>query len=283
MPIYVQMESADVWGNPKNFCLDENFMPKEVAGCPPDAFSEDGQLWGNPIYDFAYMKKRGYDWWTARMAHMFKLCDVVRIDHFRAFDSYYCIPYGAKDAKNGVWRDGPGLQFFQQLEKKLGKMPVIAEDLGFLTERVRKLVDDTGFPGMKILQFAFNPWDNSVYLPHNFVRNCVVYPGTHDNNTIRGWYEQDASWEEKDYFRCYTGMPEGGDPVWTMIRAAFSSVADTVIVAMQDILGLGAEARMNVPSTVGTNWKWRALPGQIHDQAREKLKKYTYTFGRGRK
>lgn len=265
IPIYVPVDSADVWGSPKNFALDENYVPIEVAGCPPDAFSADGQLWGNPVYDFKYMKRRGYAWWVARFAQLFKLCDIVRVDHFRAFDAYYCIPFGSENARTGVWREGPGLDFFRTVEKKLGlaQLPLVAEDLGFLTESVYKLVKDTGYPGMKILQFAFNPWDKSTYLPHNYDRNCIVYAGTHDNNTSIGWYQQDADPGTREFFQFYTGMPEGGNPAEAMMRTAMTSVADTAIVTMQDVIGLGAEARMNVPSTVGGNWSWRAMAGQI--------------------
>jgi 4-alpha-glucanotransferase len=280
VPIYVPVDSADVWSNPEIFALDEDYVPIEVSGCPPDAFTEEGQLWGNPVYNFEYMKKDGYSWWVSRFRQLFKLCDVVRVDHFRAFDSYYCIPRDAKNAKVGVWREGPGYEFFKTVMEQLGDLPLVAEDLGFLTESVRELVRQTGFPGMKILQFAFDPSDENDYLPYNHERNCIVYPGTHDNNTARGWYEGDADWKTRRFFRLYTNMRDDESPAQAMIRTAYGSVADTAIIAMQDVLGLGAEARMNIPSTVGCNWAWRAREEQIDGVKGKWLHEMAAVFGR---
>ena len=280
VPIYVPVESADVWSNPDIFLLDEDYVPIEMSGCPPDVFSQEGQLWGNPVYNFEYMKKEGYSWWVSRFRQLFKLCDVVRVDHFRAFDSYYCIPKGAPNAKTGVWRKGPGMDFFKAVKDQLGDLPLVAEDLGDLTESVRELVRKTGYPGMKILQFAFNPADRSTYLPHNYDKNCIVYPGTHDNNTVCGWYAGDADRQTRDFFRFYTSMRTDETPARAMIRTAYASVADTAIAAMQDILELGAEARMNIPSTVGGNWAWRAREEQITGEKSRWLHKLADAFGR---
>ena len=280
VPIYVPVESADVWSNPDIFLLDEDYVPIEMSGCPPDVFSQEGQLWGNPVYNFEYMKKEGYSWWVSRFRQLFKLCDVVRVDHFRAFDSYYCIPKGAPNAKTGVWRKGPGMDFFKAVKEQLGDLPLVAEDLGDLTESVRELVRKTGYPGMKILQFAFNPADRSTYLPHNYDKNCIVYPGTHDNNTVCGWYAGDADRQTRDFFRFYTSMRTDETPARAMIRTAYASVADTAIAAMQDILELGAEARMNIPSTVGGNWAWRAREEQITVEKSRWLHKLADAFGR---
>lgn len=256
MPIYVAADSADVWACPHLFRLDADGAPVEVAGCPPDAFSKDGQLWGNPLYDWKAMEKDGYDWWCRRIQAACTLFDVVRIDHFRGFEAYYAIPGGATTAQKGRWRKGPGMKLFRRVRERLGDLPIIAEDLGFLTPAVHKLLKATGFPGMKVLQFGFDPEEESAYLPHNYPPNCVVYTGTHDNDTINGWAEsteEDVVQYARDYLRL--GTDESLN--WCMMKAALASPADTAILTMQDLLGLGSEGRMNTPSTVGGNWQWR--------------------------
>ena len=263
VPIYVALDSADVWSNPKQFYLDKKLEPVAVAGCPPDAFSEDGQLWGNPLFRWDVMKKDGYTWWVNRIRGMARLYDIVRIDHFRGFDSYYAIPYGNDTAREGKWMKGPGMDLFRTLEKKLGKVDIIVEDLGFLTPSVHKLLKDTGFPGMKVIQFAFDSREGSDYLPHN-------YPG---------WMET-APGASVKFAKDYLNLTKKEGYHWGMMRAAWSSVADMAIVPMQDLLGLGSEARMNTPSTLGDNWKWRATPEQINDKLAKKLWKYMQMYGR---
>ena len=279
VPIYVAMDSADVWANPTQFYLDKDLNPIEVAGCPPDAFSADGQLWGNPLFRWDVMKKDSYSWWTKRISAMAKLYDIVRIDHFRGFDSFYAIPAKDDTAKNGVWKDGPGMDLFNVLEKKLGKLPIIVEDLGFLTPSVKKLLKDSGFPGMKVIQFAFDSREDSDYLPHNYPQHCVVYTGTHDNDTVMGWMKtapKDCVRFAKDYLNLT--KEEGYN--WGMMRAAWSSVADMAIVPMQDLLGLDSKARINIPSTTGGNWQWRATPEQIDNKLAKKLHKCMQMYAR---
>ncbi len=258
IPIYVAFDSADTWASPELFQLDENRVPTSVAGTPPDAFSKTGQLWGNPLYEWKHHKETGYEWWIKRMRHCQRLYDVVRIDHFRAFDEYYAIPYGDKTAVNGKWVKGPGIGLFKAMKKELGDINVIAEDLGFLTPTVLKLVKDTGFPGMKVLQFAFDSREDSDYLPHNYVKNCVVYTGTHDNYTILSWYDS-ISKKDRKYADDYLNNEghTGKELAWDYIRLAMASCADTCIIPMQDYLCLGVEGRINVPSTTGGNWVWR--------------------------
>lgn len=279
VPIYVAGDSADVWANPKQFYLDEDLNPIEVAGCPPDGFSADGQLWGNPLFRWDEMKKDNYAWWTKRIKAMSELYDIIRIDHFRGFDSYYAIPAKDKTAKNGKWKQGPGMDLFNQLEKKLGKLPIIVEDLGFLTDSVRKLLKDSGFPGMKVIQFAFDSREGSDYLPHTYTSHCVVYTGTHDNDTVMGWMKTAPKASVKFAIE-YLNLTEEEGYNWGMMRAAWSSVADMAIVPMQDLIGLGSEARINIPSTLGENWKWRALEGQITKDLAKKLYKYMQMYGR---
>ena len=257
IPIYVAFDSADTWSNDKLFQLDEEGYPTAVAGCPPDAFAKTGQLWGNPLYDWDYHKKTEYAWWMKRLAHSFSMYDVVRIDHFRGFDAYWAVPYKDKTAENGKWCDGPGYAFFQTMKKQLGDRQVIAEDLGFLTKRVKRLVKRTGYPGMKILQFAFDADGDSEYLPHHYSSNCVVYTGTHDNDTTLGWYRT-LSAKDRKFADSYLNIGRNKKDVqWVFIRAALASVADTAIIPMQDYLGLSGEARINTPSTLGGNWQWR--------------------------
>mgnify|MGYP005958321795 FL=1 len=279
VPIYVAGDSADVWANPDQFYLDENLEPIEVAGCPPDTFSDDGQLWGNPLFRWDVMKKDGYTWWTRRIKAMSELYDIIRIDHFRGFDSYYAIPAKDDTAKNGQWKEGPGMDLFTELEKKLGKLPIIVEDLGFLTPSVHKLLKDSGFPGMKVIQFAFDSREESDYLPHTYTNHCVVYTGTHDNDTVMGWMKTAPKASVK-YAKEYLNLTKEEGYNWGMMRAAWSSVADMAIVPMQDILGLGSEARINTPSTLGENWKWRATPEQIDTKIAKKLHHYMQMYGR---
>lgn len=283
IPIYVAFDSADTWSDPKLFQFDADRKPVAVAGCPPDAFSKTGQLWGNPLYDWKYHKKTGYGWWIKRMRHCLKLYDVVRVDHFRAFDEYYAIPYGDKTAEFGKWKKGPGLKFFKTLKKELGDINVIAEDLGFLTPSVLKLVKDTGFPGMKVLQFAFDSREESDYLPHNYDKNCVVYTGTHDNDTLLGWYDS-ISKADRAFADRYVNNRghKGSELVWDYIRLALSSTADTCIIPMQDFLALDSSARINTPSTLGGNWAWRMKEGAFTDEIAKKMKDMTVLYCRKR-
>lgn len=272
LPIYTAADSADVWAAPEQFQLDASGRPIEVAGCPPDAFSEDGQLWGNPLFDWEYMKRDGYRWWLRRIGFQFEIYDTLRIDHFRGFESYYAIAYGEKTARNGRWRKGPGLEFFQAVERALGQRDIVAEDLGFLTEDVYRLLEDTGYPGMKVLEFAFsNPEEGSDYLPHTYPRHCVAYAGTHDNDTIQGWMVN-ASQTETMFAKDYLRLSEEEGYHWGMLRGIWASPADLAVVQLQDVLGLGTQARMNIPSTLGGNWQWRMLPGQCSDELAKKLR-----------
>ena len=259
IPIYVALDSADAWSHPELFQMDENGRPKSVAGCPPDAFSEDGQLWGNPLYNWDYHKQTGYDWWVRRMEHCCSLYDVVRVDHFRGFDEYFAIPAGDTTAKNGRWEKGPGMDLFRTLEQRLGHKDIIAEDLGLITDSVRKLVKDSGFPNMKVLGFAFDADGQSDHLPHRYMSsNMVCYTGTHDNETLMQWFDGLDKKTLKFVEDYMNGLPGDREQIkWAFIRLAMLSVADTCIIPLQDYLGLGQEARMNFPSTFGTNWKWR--------------------------
>lgn len=281
IPIYVAFDSADTWANPELFQFDSKGYPKAVAGCPPDGFSVTGQLWGNPLYDWPYHKKTGYEWWIKRIAHCKKLYDVVRVDHFRAFDEYYAIPYGDPTAEYGKWKKGPGIGLFKAMEKELGKCDIIAEDLGYLTDSVKKLVGVSGYPGMKVLQFAFDSREESDYLPHNYNKNSVVYTGTHDNDTVRGWFDKLQKNDKK--FACeYLNIPaEDSDEVsWHFIRIAMESVSDTCIIPMQDYLSLGEEARINTPSTLGGNWVWRMSKDALTASLAKRIYSITKTYGR---
>lgn len=279
IPIYVAFDSADTWASPELFQLDDECIPVAVAGCPPDFFSATGQLWGNPLYRWDYHKETGYDWWMRRIAHCYKLFDVVRIDHFRGFDEYYSIPYGDPTAEFGHWEKGPGYDLFAVMKKKLGKKEVIAEDLGFLTPSVLKLVAKTGYPGMKIIEFAFDSDETNDYLPHNYTHNSVVYTGTHDNDTVLGWFET-LKRKDQAFAKRYLGVKNKKDINWHFIRLAMSSVADTCIIPMQDYLGLGKEGRINTPSTLGDNWKWRMAEGQLTDELAERIYTMTKTYAR---
>ena len=279
IPIYVAFDSADTWANPELFLLDKKNTPIDVAGCPPDAFSATGQLWGNPLYRWDYHKETGFEWWMKRIKHCYELYDVVRIDHFRGFDEYYAIPFGSPTAENGEWRKGPGYDLFETMKKKLGDKEVIAEDLGFLTPSVIRLVKKTGFPGMKILQFAFDSREESDYLPHNYGKNCIVYTGTHDNETTRGWFDK-LPRNDKKFAKEYLGLKNNKDAVWECIRACFASVSDTAIIPMQDYLELPDYARINTPSTLGGNWVWRMKKGSLTKELSEKMHDYARIYGR---
>ncbi len=280
IPIYVAGDSADVWANPKQFLLDEDCNPIEVAGCPPDAFSDDGQLWGNPLYDWEYMKKDGYSWWKNRIEHLCNMCDVIRIDHFRGFESYYCIPAESKTAKIGEWRKGPGIDFFKEIESSLGKKNIIAEDLGYLTPAVKKMLKQSKYPGMKVLQFAFDTDDDNDYLLHNFTKNSVAYTGTHDNDTVVGFMTKTAPRKTRKRARDYLRLTRKEGYTWGFIKAVLSSNSDTAIITMQDLLGLGNDARMNYPSTIQNNWQWRAKPDYLSNELAEKLYYYTNLYQR---
>ncbi len=279
IPIYVAFDSADTWANPELFQLDKDNVPIDVAGCPPDAFSATGQLWGNPLYKWDYHKKTGYKWWIKRIAQCYNLYDVVRIDHFRGFDEYYAIPYGNPTAEIGEWRKGPGIELFDIMKKELGPKRIIAEDLGFLTKSVIRLVQKTGYPGMKILEFAFDSREESDYLPHNYTKNCVVYTGTHDNETALGWFKN-LPRQDKKFAKEYLGINYAKDAVWAMIRAAFGSVSDTAIIPMQDYLELDAYARINTPSTLGGNWVWRMKKDALSKELCQKMHDYARIYGR---
>ncbi len=284
IPIYVAMDSADAWAHPELFQLDERNMPAAVAGCPPDGFSATGQLWGNPLYRWEYHKSTGYDWWMSRMWFCFQMYDVVRIDHFRGFDEYYSIPYGEETAVNGHWEKGPGIDLFRCMEQRLGKHQVIAEDLGYVTDSVRKMVQESGFPGMKVLEFAFDSRDSgsaSDYLPHNYAENSAAYTGTHDNETIAGWFRSITDEERqmaRDYL-CDQHTP-AEELYKSFIALVMRSRSDLCIIPMQDYLGLDNQSRMNQPSTLGKNWKWRLVKGELSDELKEEILAITRRYGR---
>lgn len=276
IPIYVAFDSADAWASPELFQFDANSQPTAVAGCPPDAFSATGQLWGNPLYRWDYHRYTGYAWWCTRLAHCFKMYDVVRIDHFRGFDEYFSIPYGAETAIGGHWEKGPGIELFRTLDAKLGKKQIIAEDLGFMTPTVEQLLADSGYPGMKVLEFAFDPREETNYLPHSYDRNCVVYTGTHDNETLVQWYkgldEESKAFAEEYMNNAHIPAEE---KYWDFVRLAMMSSANTCITPVQDFLGLDEEARINHPSTIGKNWKWRMDSEMLSKEMIEKIYKLT--------
>ena len=284
IPIYVAMDSADAWAHPELFQLDENNVPTAVAGCPPDGFSADGQLWGNPLYRWDYHKNTGYDWWMSRMWYCFQMYDVVRIDHFRGFDEYYSIPFGAENAKDGHWEKGPGIDLFRCMEQRLGRHQVIAEDLGYVTDSVRKLVRESGFPGMKVLEFAFDSRDSGSandYLPHNYIENSVAYTGTHDNETITGWFKSITKEERqmaRDYL-CDQHTP-AEELYQSFIALVMRSSSRMCIVPMQDYMGLDNRCRMNQPSTLGKNWKWRLVKGDLSEELKEEILAVTKRYGR---
>ena len=284
IPIYVAMDSADTWANPQLFQLDEQNVPTAVAGCPPDAFAADGQMWGNPLYRWDYHKQTGYQWWLSRLWYVFQLYDVTRIDHFRGFDEYYSIPYGNKTAAGGHWEKGPGIDLFRTVEANLGWHEVIAEDLGYVTNSVRQLVRDSKFPGMKVLEFAFDSRDTGSandYLPHNYIENCVVYTGTHDNETVMGWFgciTKEEMQMVRDYL-CDQHTPKKY-LYKSFIALAMRSAAKSCIIPMQDWLGLDNSCRTNQPSTLGTNWRWKVSEEQLSDELKEEILAYTKRYGR---
>lgn len=264
LPIFVALDSADVWQNQQYFQFDrKKAQPTAVAGSPPDYFSEDGQLWGNPLYDWEALKADGYSWWIDRLKAATHLCDVVRIDHFRGFDAYWKIPFGAETARKGEWIDGPGLDFFKVVKKKLPHCRLIAEDLGDLTDSVRELRRDSGLPGMAILQFAFGGDSDNYYLPHNTQSNCILYPGTHDNDTSIGWYQSVDS-KTRDHARRYFDV-SGENIGWDFVRASYKSVAKLAVIPLQDLMSLGSEARFNTPGQAIDNWQWRYRPEQLRE------------------
>ena len=303
LPIYVSYDSSDVWAAPKLFRMDEKRRPTWVAGVPPDAFSATGQLWGNPVYDWSYHRQTGYAWWISRIEHSFKLCDMLRLDHFRGFDEYYCVPFGDATAEHGHWEKGPGMELFEAISswrhknapsgeakqsiKAMGaetgedRLPIIAEDLGILTDSVRRLLKDSGFPGMKVFEFGMDPHEDSDYRLHNWVKNSIGYTGTHDNQSLKGWISG-LSKEELRYLEDYLGLK--GRPKEELsdhiIRAVFGSVADTVIIPMADWLGLGDEARINAPSTLGGNWSWRMDKKAFDKKLIKKMRGLTELYSR---
>ncbi|MCA9997608.1 MAG: 4-alpha-glucanotransferase, partial [Anaerolineales bacterium] len=279
IPIFVAFDSADVWSNPSLFYLNDDGSPSVIAGVPPDYFSETGQRWGNPLYRWDVMAANNYAWWVKRLTMTFTQADIVRIDHFRGFEAYWEIPAEEETAVVGRWVTAPGISFFQSIQQQLGELPIIAEDLGVITEGVRAMRDTFDFPGMKILQFAFGGELNSEFLPYNFkTTNCVVYTGTHDNETTVGWY-QNANDREKDHVRRYLAV-SGQDIAWDMIRLAWGSVADTAVCTMQDLMSLDNTARMNFPGKVGGYWCWRYQPRQLTDQIKFRLREMTELYGR---
>ena len=280
VPIYVPLDSADVWRNPGLFWLDENLNPVAVAGCPPDAFTADGQLWGNPLYRLDKMAESGYEWWIRRLRAAGRLYDVTRLDHFRGFESYWAIPYGDTTARNGWWMRGAGAEFVGAIQRHLPDQAFIAEDLGYLTPEVLALREMSGWPGMKVLEFAFDSKEPSDYLPHTYEKNTVCYTGTHDNMTMRQWFDT-ADPESLALAREYMNLSDQEGYVWGTVRTAFASVSDLCIVQMQDLLDLGAEARMNLPGTLSDdNWTWRAEETHFTAELARRLKRLTELYAR---
>lgn len=278
IPIYVSYDSSDVWTARQLFRLDRSGLPTRVAGCPPDAFSESGQLWGNPLYAWDKMAEDGFGWWIARIKASLLLYDRIRIDHFRGFESYYAIPYGASDAKGGQWEKGPGLALFDAIKSRVPDAEIIAEDLGFLTEDVHKLLDDCGFPGMKVLQFAFDPYNDNPYLIHNYPEHCIAYTGTHDNDTTSSWFENEPN---KEFVRDYLGIHPDSSVTEAMVRAVLASRAELAIIPIQDYIESGR--RMNTPSTVNDeNWSFRIKKGVTNDILAHKIMHLTDLYKRGR-
>ena len=280
MPIYVSADSVEMWTMPELFKVDENNEPLYVAGCPADDFSPTGQLWGNPIYDWAKHKEQGFSWWIYRVQESFKIYDVLRIDHFKGFSDFWQIDKDAENAVNGTWEAGPGIELFQKIKEQLGDLPIIAENLGFIDAKAEKLLDDSGYPGMKILQFAF-PGDDNLDRPHHYTQNSVAYTGTHDNDVVNGWYEK-LSESEQELVSEYLNRRDDETITEAMIRGIYSSVSDYAIVTMQDLLDKDATSRMNVPSTVGGNWEWRMLAEDLTEERKEFLKNITVRYSRER-
>lgn len=283
MPIYVAHDSSDVWAFPNKFMLDEETLrPSQMAGVPPDYFSETGQLWGNPTYNWEAVAADGYSWWLQRLRAMLSFVDLIRIDHFRGFEAFWAVPAGEETAMNGDWVDAPGVEFFETVEEKLGQLPFLAEDLGLIDEKVEALRQKFDFPGMKILQFAFGSDDTNPYLPHNIDRNFVVYSGTHDNDTTVGWFSN-ASEYEKLRLVNYVGAFEASSVHWAMIRLAMSSVANQAVIPLQDLLGLGSGSRMNTPGVGGGNWEWRYVDAMLTPTIAGQFRNLTELYGRAQK
>lgn len=284
IPIYVAYDSADVWARPELFQLNDDKKPQAVSGCPPDGFSERGQLWGNPLYQWNYHQSTNYNWWIKRIEKCSQLYDVIRIDHFRGFDEYYSIPADAEDAMNGHWEKGPGMELFEAVRYCLGDIQIIAEDLGYMTDSVRMLVEQSGYPNMKVLEFAFDSREGSGpadYLPYNYNKNCVVYTGTHDNETLKGWLGNIKT-EERQRIQKYIGrqISDERELVKEIIRMAHASTANICIIPLQDYLGLGNEARMNTPSVLGGNWKWRIQSDRFNQELMKEIREYAQIYGR---
>ena len=279
IPIFVAVDSSDAWANPEIFLFDPELKPVKVAGVPPDYFSATGQLWGNPLYDWDKLKELNYKWWVDRVRANLSTCDIIRIDHFRGFEAYWAVPYGDDTAINGQWVKGPGIDLFNKIKEELGELPIIAEDLGLMTQGVIDLRDATGFPGMKILGFAFDSEEENDYLPHTYTKNCVVYTGTHDNDTLIGWFTK-AKDKDKQFARDYLNSQSDNQIHWDAIRGAWSSVANMAIAPIQDFLGLGSEARINTPSTLGGNWEWRMGKKDFTAKLAKRMKKLAITYGR---
>lgn len=279
IPIFVAADSADTWANPEIFLFDHNLNPVKVAGVPPDYFSETGQLWGNPLYNWDKLAETNYKWWIERVRANLSICDIIRIDHFRGFESYWAVPFGDDTAQNGEWQKGPGISLFSAIKNQLGELPIIAEDLGFMTPEVINLREETGFPGMKILGFAFDSGEENDYLPHTYVKNCVVYTGTHDNDTLAGWFDK-ANENDRNFAKEYLNISDNSQMNWGMIKGAWRSVADMAIAPIQDFLGLGSEARINTPGIASGNWQWRLEENMLTDELAEKIAKITKMYGR---
>ena len=279
IPIFVAVDSSDAWANPEIFLFDPELKPVKVAGVPPDYFSATGQLWGNPLYDWDKLKELNYKWWVDRVKANLSTCDIIRIDHFRGFDEYWAVPYGDKTAENGTWCPGPRTDLFNTIKNELGELPIIAEDLGTMTQGVIDLREATGFPGMKILGFAFDSKEENDYLPHTYTKNCVVYTGTHDNDTLIGWFTK-ANEDDKQFARNYLNSRSDNEIHWDAIRGAWSSVASMAIAPIQDFLGLGSEARINTPGVASGNWQWRLKDGVLTDELAERIAKLTKVYSR---
>ncbi|MGL4990322.1 MAG: 4-alpha-glucanotransferase [Sarcina sp.] len=277
IPIYVALDSADVWANQELFMLDKNLNPIEVAGCPPDSFSEDGQLWGNPLYDWSKMEQENYRWWIRRFKESQKLFDIIRLDHFRGFESYWTIPFDDKNAINGKWKKGPGIKLFEVVKKEIENIEIIAEDLGYITTEVRELLNSCNFKGMKVLQFAFGSGYDNEYLPHKHIKNSIVYTGTHDNKTLKTWCKELEAYEKNI---CLEYIGKDGVDSFDIVRLAFASVADICMIQMQDILDIGSEGRINLPASLGNNWRWRMKKDSLSQEIIDKLKKLSVVYER---
>jgi 4-alpha-glucanotransferase len=282
-PIYVAMDSADTWANPELFELDEQLVPSQVAGVPPDGFSAGGQLWGNPLYDWEVHRSSGFAWWIERLRYQLEALDILRIDHFRGLESYWAVPYGATDASGGNWRPGPGIDFFTAIANALDALPLVAEDLGYLTDAVRELREAAGLPGMQIIQFAFDSRERGNYWPHNYARETVVYTGTHDNPTLQQWFASLSAADQqrsREYLHNWWTPPELLH--WDFITLAMRTVGDTVVVPMADYLGLGAEGRINTPSVACGNWRWRMGAEDFDDALVDRIARLTTLAERSR-